>query len=292
MLVQAWLASSASAVIYSNLAPAGGYAPGSVFIASPGVTYSNPLAAIGAPAPTVGAGTAYESILSPFNPAYETTHLVAFGRGGYLTLGFAAPVAITAGREIGVYTNASFYDDAYPAGTVPNPAQTAARVEYGAERTAIVEVAATPGNFVSLGRVAFDQPTNYFANATDPYAAIAPPGAVSADFGKPFAQTIASLAGKSFADYQTALDGSAGGTWIDVPTTIGLTEVNYVRFSDPMWKLDDGTLVEQRASIYDAAWIKPADLFIDAVAGVGVPEPSSLALLALGGLAMARRRGR
>src|SRR3712207_7869502 len=58
-----------------------------------------------------------------------------------------------------------------------------------------------------------------------------------------------------------------------------LSEINYVRFSDPLWLLPDGTFAETRTSVYDSSYVKPADLFIDAVSGV--PEPAGLAMLFL-----------
>ncbi|HEY7118413.1 MAG TPA: hypothetical protein VH475_17625 [Tepidisphaeraceae bacterium] len=281
-----------AATVFADSVPAGGYTMGNVYVAS-GATYDDTAAVLGAPSPIVGAGSAYAGVLSPFNAHYETSDLVAIGRGGALTLHLSSAVPVsTAGPEIGVFTSASFLDQDYPNGAVANPAHTAAFAEYGAERTAVVEVATTPGNFVSLGRITFDKPANYYANASAPYQYPPPASPAVADFGKPFTGDLASLSGRTFPQLLAALDGSAGGTWIDVPTGLGLSQVNYVRFSDPMWLLGDGTLAETRTSIYDPTYVKPADLFIDAVAGANVPEPVGPGLLAIISLLRRRRRGR
>jgi hypothetical protein len=265
------------------------YTMGNVFIASPGVVYNNTAAALGAPNPIVGSG-AFAGNLSPFNAHYETSDLVAIGRGGAITLQLASPIPVGAGPEIGVVTNA-YFADVSPGftGTAQSPAHTAAFDEYGAERTAVVEVAATPGNFVSLGRVKFDKPANAFANATGPYD-FPPAGAVAADYGKPFTGDLSAFSGKTYAEMLAILDGSAGGTWIDVPAGLGLSEVNFVRFSDTQWMLPDGSLATQRTSAFDNTFVKPADLFIDAVAGV--PEPGLVGVTGLALIVGAARRRR
>ena len=275
----------AGAAQFATSAPQ--YTMGNVYTAS-GAVFGNPATALGAPAPVVGASTAFAGVLSPFNAHYETDQLVAIGRGGSITLQFASPVPVTADREIGVFTSASFIDADYPNGTVPTPAQSAATVEYGARRTALVEVASPSGSFVPVGRVVFDTPTNYYANATNPYQYPPPANPVVADFSHPFTGNLASLAGRTFAQLLQGLGGSAGGTWIDVPQELGLSRIESVRFSDPLWLLPDGTTVETRTSIYDANFVKPADLFIDAVSGV--PEPAGLTLVVLGGVMIRRRR--
>jgi hypothetical protein len=175
-------------------------------------------------------------------------------------------------------------------GTAANPAHTGAFDEYGAERTALVEVAATPGNFVTVGRIKFDKPANAFANATGPYD-FPPAGAIASDFGKPFTGPLSDFAGKTYGEMLTLLNGSAGGTWIDVPAALGLSQINYVRFSDTLWLLgDDVTTATQRTSAFDNTFVKPADLFIDAVAGV--PEPGTAGLAIAGVMCALSRRAR
>lgn len=280
---------TARAATFASSVPDNSYTTGNVFIAS-GQSYADPTAALAAPEPIVGADTAFAGVLSPFNAHYSPENLVAIGRGGSITLRYQNPVPVVAGPEVGVFTNASFPDFDYPNGLAPDPIQTSAVQEYGAERTAVVEVADALGNFYNVGRFTFDEPTNYFANATSPFQFPAPDPAVVADFGKPFAAPQSSFSGRTFGEILQILDGSAGGTWVDVPAASGLTEINYVRFSDPLWLLPDGTFAETRTSIYDPTYVKPADLFIDAVSGV--PEPSGVVLLFVPVTALLRRRRR
>ena len=84
-------------------------------------------------------------------------------------------------------------------------------------RTAIVEVARTNGNFHSLGRIVFDDPTNYYANATGPYQFPAPDPAVPASFDQPFVGAPSDFDNKDFAGANPCLNGSAGGTWLTIP---------------------------------------------------------------------------
>ena len=75
---------------------------------------------------------------------------------------------------------------------------------------------------------------------------------------------------------------------MDVPENAGLTQVNFVRFSDPQWVLANGQIADTRTSIFDPTYVKKGDLFIDAVAGV--PEPGALGLIALAAITVATRR--
>jgi hypothetical protein len=287
-------AASAAAASNASFATAvTDYTMGNVFIAAPNTTYNQTAAAVGAPNPIVGSG-AFAGNLSPFNSHYETSDLVAIGRGGSITLQFGSAVPVISGPELNVVTNVYLVDAgdfmAGTSGTASSPARTSAFDEYGAERTALVEVATTPGDWRTVGRVKFDKPANAYASATGPYD-FPPTGAVEADFGKPFTGSVADFSGKNFGDILTLLDGSAGGTWIDVPANLGLSSFQYVRFSDTLWQTPDGTTFEQRTSGYNPAYVKPADLFIDAVAAV--PEPAGAAVVAVAALAgLCRRRVR
>ena len=255
-----------------------------------GTHYTTTGAALGAPSPVVGAETAFAGVLSPFNSHYETDELVAFGRGGSLTLQFAQPVAVTGAPQIGIFTSAALVDAAFPDGSAGPSARTYAADEYG-ERTAVVEVASDLADFRSIGRVVFNAPTNAFADATGPYQYPPPAGSPTADFGAPFTRPLSAFDGKDYAGVLDVLKGSAGGTWVSVPLDLGLDQVRYVRLSDPKWLLEDGRLVDEQQSRYfpDPPFIKPADLFVDAA--VLVPEPAGVVwVLALGISALRRRR--
>lgn len=256
-----------------------------------GDQYTDTSAVIGQPQPIVGAGTAYLGVLTPFNAHYEQDDLAAFGLGGNITLQFAQPMSVTGAPQIGIFTSAAFVDEDWPNGSTGSNATTTAMDEFGAERSAIVEVASHAGVFQSLGRFVFDIPTNFYANVTDPYQYPGPSPAVQADFNKPFLGSPSDFNGDSFSDVITELNGSAGGTWISVPTGLGLSDIEYVRLSDPEWKMPDGSLVDDRTSIYYSPpneFTKPADLFVNGA--ILIPEPAmSIVFAVLAGLRLQRR---
>ncbi|CAN5670967.1 hypothetical protein BH09PLA1_BH09PLA1_26210 [soil metagenome] len=267
------------------------YSEGS-FATVGGSHFTTTSAALNKPGPIVGAGSGFDGVLTPFNSHFEVDHLVAFGLGGNITLQFPTAMGVTGTPQIGIFTNAAFVDANYPNGFAGATATTGAMDEYGAERTARVEVAKTPGDFRSLGRVVFDDPSNYYANANGPYQYPAPDPATLASFDQSFAASPSDFNNKDFAGVMSVLDGSAGGTWLTIPLALGLDQVQYVRLSDPKWKLPDGSLVDLRPSQYfppPNEFIKPADLFIDGA--VLIPEPGCLALAATAILAASRRSG-
>ena len=264
---------------------------------STGALYGNPASATGQPSrlPTAfGAAP-----VAPFSPQYETTQAVDVGRGGSLTVSLAAPVPVVAGAlQIGIFTTAGLNDAAYPSGQAEPTARTFAGNEYGADRTAVVEVAGPLGIFQSLNRVLFTQPTQAYANQTDPYAF--PDSPVPSNFDQPFAGSLSSFNGKNQPQITTMLQGSGGGTWLSVPADVAALiggEVQFVRISDPRWQVIGGGLADERASIYDPDGdgplepaVKPADLYVDAINVV--PEPASLGVIAALCLALHRRHRR
>jgi hypothetical protein len=230
-------------------------------------------------------------VLSPFEAHFATSELTAIGRGGSITLQFAQPMGVTGTPQIGIFTKISLLDMDYPNGATGAAARTDSTDEFGAERTAIVEVASHSNDFHSLGRVIFDDVANAYANATSPYQFPVPSPAQPASFDRPYAGSASDFNNKNFAGVLSQLNGSAGGTWLSVPTNLGLSDIQFVRLSDPLWRLPDGTLVEQRQSVYfppPNAFVKPADLFVDGA--VLIPEPASLASLALLYLGFRTRR--
>ncbi len=263
----------------SSVVP-GSYTPGTV-----SATFQDPSAALGAPANVVGASSGFPNVLSPFSPHYEGTELTGIGVGGSVTYAFANPLNIIPGHEVGIFNNVGIADPAFPTGTAGNPAQTFSGAFFGAERTAVVEVANDINDFRSLGRITFTSPANAFVDITDPYAA-APGSASPADFGKPFVGSISTFNGQSWNQILTTLNGSAGGTWLDLSAT-GLSSFQYVRLSNPKFQLvTDGSLV-------DVVGNTSANLFINAISAntLAVPEPGVLGLLVGAGLLSLRRRG-
>jgi hypothetical protein len=256
-----------------------------------GAHYTNTSAAVGQPSPIVGASTAFAGAMTPFNAHYEQDQLVAIGRGGQITLAFPQPVAVTNSPQIAIFTKIALFDDFYPSGATGNPARSDAMDEFGAERTAVVEVGASLADMHSLGRVIFDDPTNAYEDANDPYSYLPSASSQPADFGKPFSGQPSDFSSKSFNQVLATLNGSAGGTWLTVPSNLGVSQIQYVRLGDTMWRLPDGTLVDSRPSQYfppPNQFIKPADLFIDGA--VLIPEPMGIASLWIASLLTCRNR--
>lgn len=246
------------------------YDPG----AAAGLGYTDPSAALGAPTTLTGAGFGFPGVVSPFNPPFEPQEVVQIGEGGHLTLRlshFALPVG---GLQIGVFTNVGIADEDYPNGQAGDPPFT-----FGVD-SAVVEVSADGVTWVDLGNKTFDMPTNAYLDR-GPFDS--EPGSLLADAGKPLAGSLSDFAGLDYPQMLTLLDGSAGGTWLDIWAS-GLSQVGYIRFSLP----DDGDAGTQLTFELDAVSVAGAAV------GALVPEPQTWLLLATGwgtlGMALARRR--
>ena len=227
-------------------------------------TYTNASSALGRPGGNVGSGT-----LNPFVPNYSNTELTGIGAGGQLTLGLSNFVTVGAAgtAEVGIFGNAGLVNaGASGAPAAGNPA-TAFSVH-----SVQVSVSADGVNFVPLDAGALitsTLPANYYTNP-DTTNVNAPPPAnpTLADFGKPFTGSLSDFNGESYAQILTTLNGSAGGTWLDLSAT-GLSEVGYIRFSEPA-----------TGSPFYLNGVSSNE----ALLGADVPEPGAAVLLAVGGL--------
>jgi hypothetical protein len=206
-------------------------------------SYTTPSSALGAPAPVVGVGV-FPNVLSAFSPAYLPPEIVVVGDGGHLTLKLAAPVVPQAGPEIGVISNVGLSDGGGFA--TPN-------VIFGGGWAEVL-VSENGSAFVSLGTIVFENPASYFTNA-GPYDSSAPSSPGYSDLGKPFTGTLSSFAGQTYAQVLSTLDGSIGGTWIDI-SPANLASVQYVKFvvaddGDPFTKfaVDSVTTVPEPAAV-------------------------------------------
>ena len=235
------------------------YTPGS------GVgTHVNPQAALGEPGDDTGFG-----LLTPFNPHFSTDELARIGSGGELTLRFANEVLVGAGLDIGIYTNVFL---------VNNPSATGAQDPAGAfgGDTVSIQVSAngTDWSAVDTSMVAFDLPHTYYLNpqALTGSSQAVPANPIEADFGKPFDAQLSDFSGLNFEEIAVLLDGSAGGTWIDLSPT-GLSTVSYIRFSEPgdTFELDAVAIANDKV-------------------GARVPEPGTALVLALTPVWLFRRR--
>jgi hypothetical protein len=245
------------------------YTPGNLLGYS---AYNNPTSALGQP----GAFVSYaqygypDQVFSPFDPHYETSAMVGIGAsGGQLTLQLQNSVNVQSGAyEIGVWSDIGL-NDSTGNGTNYNPASTLNLLG-----SAVVSVSADGTNWFTINGgnpIAFSNPGNYYTNA-GPYDTSAPATPQYANFGQPFTGSLADFNGEDYSQVLTTLNGSAGGTWLDLDGT-GLSEVDYIRFND----VPDGEVLM--------------------INGVGIntalPEPATAGLLGLGAiLALGARRRR
>jgi PEP-CTERM motif len=236
-------------------------------------TLTDPTAALG---PAIGdPGFA---IYTAFNPPFSNTQVTAIGTGGSLTLRLENYVLIdrTPGTfELGVWENVGLVDvGAFPN---PNPITGPTTFEFGSDY-AKVEVSPDNVNWYALNngeRVFFTLPGNYYANATNPDTAPANP--VVADFGKPFTGTLSSFNNKDFAGVLGVLDGSAGGTWLNLDSVpVDVTQIGFVRFSDPL--MGPGSTFPPVTDTLEIDMVAINSAYV----GAPTPEPASAALLLSG----------
>lgn len=242
------------------------YTPGS------GVgSYTNPDAALGRPA----AGTGFGNLLNPFNPHWQPDQIARIGDGGELTLRFSNLVLVGDGADIGVFANTFFVNGTNNAGIA---GVDAVRVHVSADGVNWVPV--------SDERISFDMPSTYYLEAglmnSSAMESGVPTSPAVADYGKPFEGTASDFIGKDGQGVVDTLDGSAGGTWLDLSGT-GLSAVGYIRFTDPLGGGNTDTFIDNTFEL-DAVSIANSKV------GAAVPEPASAVLLSALGLVLARRR--
>jgi hypothetical protein len=277
---------------FADQAPANEYTQGTII--SGFAVYNDLTAPTGEPARLISPGH-FPGLLSPYNPPFETNEIVAIGLGGTITLHMAHPTGVAGGPQIGVFSNVGLSAANFSTGKIGDPATTFSLGEFGAERSAVVEVAQIDGQFHSLGRVVFNKPSTGYTNITST-SQLDTTGLIESDFTKPFTSPLSDFSGDSLSEVMAEFDGSGGGNWIDVPANIGISQINFIRFSDPMWAVPDGngayTYVTGRHDRFGGKDDpdRPADFLIDSV--VAVPEPATIGLLILAVVPALRRRGR
>ncbi len=215
--------------------------------------YTNPDAALGKPGDDTGFG-----LLTPFNPHFSTDELARIGGGGELTLRFANEVLVGPGLDIGIYTNVFLINNQGGTGA-NNPAAS-----FGGDSVSVqVSANGTDWAAVDTSTTPFDLPHTFYLNPEALTASASSPPAIpiEADFGKPFDATLSDFDGLTFDQIASLLNGSAGGTWLDLSPT-GLDAVSYIRFDNPgdTFELDAVSIANHKI-------------------GPAVPEPASLSLV-------------
>ena len=254
------------------------YTPGNLGLVGLG-SYNGSSPAVGALAGNTDAGYGANG-LNPFNPGYQASQLAGIGPGGQLTLHLSSPVLTAGGRTVGVFSNNGLVDASNGVGgQATNPATLFSDVP-----EAVVSVSADGITYVALNGgnpVLFPNPTNYYTDqpitqtasvymGVTYYGNHENLGAAVADQGKPFAGTLSTFDGQTFDQIKATLNGSAGGTWLDLSGT-GLTVVNDVRFAVP-------ANVSYR-------------MVVDSVSAVPEPASAAVVLLVGGAALLGRRRG-
>lgn len=234
-----------------------GYTSGSLF--SPGYNFA--ATALGSPERFTGEGI-FPSVVTPFNPAFLATEIVALGAGGVLTLGFDEPIRDDASNPFGldliVFGNTFFADGSYPQGVASGI--------FGPYADSVVSVSANGVDWIILsGSLNGYFPTLGYSDLTDPYAMER--GLVPSDFTLPVDPSF-NPTGVSFGQLMAGYAGSGGGTGFDISST-GLSQISFVRIS-----------------------VSSGELLIDGISDVSaVPGPGSgLCLIAAGLMNIRRRR--
>jgi hypothetical protein len=233
---------------------------------------TDPSAALGAPSGVVTDPYVDDVIVSAFNPAANPDQIVSIGEGGSLILRMENYAMIGPGSDIGLFTNVGLADSAWPGGQAGDPASA-----FGADSIDL-RVSPDGANWVSLGSVNPNIPTNAWTDSLDPYATSAS-GLTAADFSDPFGGTLADFDGLTYPQINTLLNGSAGGYWLDLSAT-GLDRVKYIEFVLP----DDGQAGTDLNFELDAVAIASGH------AGAPIPEPCTMGMLALLGAGVLGRR--
>jgi hypothetical protein len=209
------------------------------FTGTPDASFPDPTTALGPIAGDTGVYPGYgdQGGLNPFNPVFSNTQMVAVDPGNTLTLHLSAPVASNDGAGLGVFSSVGLNDySSDGSGTAGTPATS-----FSTPSAAIVSVSQDGINFYPLNScnpIAFSNPSNAFLNTPISGYYQDPSGTLS-NTSKPFLGSLASFSGENYSasngstpSILQTLDGSAGGTWINL-NGVGAASISYVRFNVP-----------------------------------------------------------
>jgi hypothetical protein len=232
----------------------------------------DPASALGPPDGIVGDQGGFDSVLSLFNPAFESQEVVSVGEGGHLTLRLENFVLVGLGPDVGVVANAGLIDLDFPNGIAGNPASA-----FGVD-SAGVQVSADGDAWIDLGVISFEMPASFYQDS-GPFDTT--PGSLVSDFGAPFDPVggLSAFDGLNHGQFIALLGGSGGGQWLDLSST-GLVKVGFIRFS----VADDGNAQNDMNFEIDAVSVANGK-----VGGVA-PEPAVTGLVLVLAVFVARRR--
>lgn len=264
----AWAANAARVVSYT---------PGTSTIGAFN-SYLNPDRALGEADRIVGVFGGTPSLVTPYNGPFSPDDLVFIGSGGQITLEldhYATP--ITGATEIGIFTS-QFINQSAPSSASGDT------LLFNGDQAGIIRVSEDGQNWVTLGGGALidlNTPTTgyVFPDAIPTWSSGNPADYDESHYTTPFTGTLDFNSLDAFEQARAAAYGTtAGGNWLDL-SGLGLSRIGYLQIERP------GTADQAVAIRLDAIYLSG-----DAVGAV-IPEPATLALLAIGGVgALLRRR--
>ncbi len=224
--------------------------------------YNDPNTALGEPERVTGEG-AWPGDVTMFNSPWGTDEIVSIGAGGHLIVQFDHPVVdnpvdVNWGIDLLVFGNAFFNDLSYPSGIADGISAEPARIAVSQDNVTWYEISGVYADGLF--------PTQGYADTSGPYEYN---GTAPSDFTMPVDPSI-DWNGKNYSQLLAMYGGSGGGAGVDISGT-GLGWIQYVKVYQ-----DSGD-----------TWSAEIDAFADVV-----PEPATVALLALGGGAALLRRRR
>ncbi len=221
----------AAVLVVSGACARAGTTADSVVDYTPGDLSRFPNSSFNLPASALGPlnGDTTAGGLNPFNPPFDPSQIVIAGAGGQITLHLSSEVPAN-GRTLGVFANNGLIDvSADGSGQAASPPGT-----FSAPPQAVISVSQDGTHYITLNAgapIMLSNPTNYWLD--QPISNYNQNlGTLAANPSKPFLGTLASFSGQTYSQIKTTLNGSAGGTWIDLSGS-GLPAVNYVRLSNP-----------------------------------------------------------
>ena len=226
--------------------------------------FNSASAALNLPAPVSGVGTPFPNVLDPFSPAFSKDQIVVLGKGGQITLQLKSAFSVRNTPQLGIVSNVGLVDTSYPGG------HTGATASIFGGGVADVRISANDRTWFDLGNITFNIPASAFSKLSNPYEAAPSRTDVASNDGKPFVGKLSNFNNESFASVLKTLNGSVGGTWLNVYRS-RLATVDYVQIRNPLGQ--PGTPGNPQRFALDALTI--ATTTPTGVPLVGGPTPGS-----------------